>query len=456
MPDLWWLIPVALVLGAVLAWLVQAVRLAAVRKEAELLRLDLADTEEERERTQASAQDIDERRELAERELAAAREQLRGGEQRLVEQKGLLETAEERLKDAFRSVGAQSLESNTRQFLDLAKRTFEGLLESTRSENQHRHEAIQGLLDPVRQTLDKLEQRTGEIEKARQDAYSRIDQQIHALAEQATGIQERAASLEGALRGSQTRGRWGELALRNVVELAGLSEHVDFEEQETTAEGGRPDMLVNLPHGRRIAVDAKAPLTAYLEAIEATDPKAREGAMKRHAAAVRGHVQTLARRDYAAAVDGNVDLVVLFLPGEPIYAAAFEHAPGLQEEALRARVLITTPTTLVALLRTVGIYWQQQALAENALQIAGVGQELYKRLGVFSNNLAGVGSGLESAMKSYNKAVGSLERSVLPSARRLKELRATTADDIESPKLAETSRREIGSAELRSLAGDEE
>lgn len=403
MPEFWWLVPLALLLGAALAWLVQGARLAAARKEAELLR-----------------------------------------------------TAETRLKETFQAVGAEALRANNQQFLELAKHSFEGLLERTRGENEQRQKAIQGLLDPVRQTLDKLEHRTGEIEKARVAAYSRIDEQIRLLAEQAAGIQQRAQSLEGALRGSQTRGRWGEVALRNVVELAGMSEHVDFREQETTTEGGRPDMIINLPHDRRIAVDAKAPLTAYMEACETTDPPARKEAMKRHARAVRDHIQTLARRDYAAGIEGDIDLVVLFLPGEPIFAAAFEHAPQLQEDALRARVLIATPTTLVALLRTVAIYWQQQALAENAQQIADVGQELYKRLATFAGHLDGVGTGLESAMRKYNQAVGSLERSVLPSTRRLKELRATTADDIESPKLAETSRREIGSTELRPLTGDEE
>lgn len=403
MPEFWWLVPVALLLGAALAWLVQGARLAAARKEAELLR-----------------------------------------------------TAEARLKETFQAVGAEALRANNQQFLELAKHSFEGLLERTRGENEQRQKAIQGLLDPVRQTLDKLEERTGEIEKARVAAYSRIDEQIRLLAEQAAGIQQRAQSLEGALRGSQTRGRWGEVALRNVVELAGMSEHVDFREQETTTEGGRPDMVINLPHDRRIAVDAKAPLTAYMEACETTDPAARKEAMKRHARAVRDHIQTLARRDYAAGIEGDVDLVVLFLPGEPIFAAAFEHAPQLQEDALRARVLIATPTTLVALLRTVAIYWQQQALAENARTIADEGQELYKRLATFAGHLDGVGTGLESAMRRYNQAVGSLERSVLPSARRLKELRATTADDIDSPKLAETSRREIASTELRTSADDEE
>lgn len=403
MPELWWLVPLALLLGAALAWLVQGARLAVARKEAELLR-----------------------------------------------------TAEARLKETFQAVGAEALRANNQQFLELAKHSFEGLLERTHGENEQRQKAIQGLLDPVRQTLDKLENRTGEIEKARVEAYSRIDEQIRLLAEQAAGIQQRAQSLEGALRGSQTRGRWGEVALRNVVELAGMSEHVDFREQETTAEGGRPDMIINLPHDRRIAVDAKAPLTAYMEACETTDPLARKEAMKRHARAVRDHIQTLARRDYAAGIEGDIDLVVLFLPGEPIFAAAFEHAPQLQEDALRARVLIATPTTLVALLRTVAIYWQQQALAENARKIADEGQELYKRLATFAGHLDGVGTGLESAMRRYNLAVGSLERSVLPSARRLKELRATTADDIDSPKLAETSRREIGSTELRTSSNDEE
>lgn len=388
--------------------------------------------------------------------IAALQEQVKTRSEQLEQQRQLLETAEARLREAFESTGAKTLREAQEQFLELASERFAGLRREAAGDLEKRRDAIANLLEPMRETLGKLEQRTGEIEKAREAAYSRIDEQVKLLAESAAGIQERAQSLEGALRGTQTRGRWGEVALRNIVELAGMSEHADFEEQTATSDGKRPDLTVHLPDGALIAVDAKVPLTAYMEAERATEKSVREAALADHCRALRQHVKTLASRDYASGLEGNLDLVVMFLPSDAILGAAFESDPELQEEAWRARVLIATPTTLVALLRTVAIYWQQKALAENAEQIAEAGQELYGRLGTFVDHLEGVGKGLEQATRRYNQAVGSLERSVLPSARRMKELHATTAGEIDGPSAADSAVREITSSELRELQEESE
>jgi DNA recombination protein RmuC len=245
-------------------------------------------------------------------------------------------------------------------------------------------------------------------------------------------LKERTTVLSTTLKGSAGKGRWGEVALRNVVEIAGLTEHVDFEEQPTTEDGTRPDMTVNLPGDRIIAIDAKAPVNAFLEAQEATDDKARQAALARHVREIKGHIRTLASRDYAGSLTGEVDLVVMFLPSEALLTDAYSREPDLQLDALRSRVLLATPTTLVALLRTVAIYWQQRALAENAAEIASVAGMLYERAAKFGEELSGVGRSMEAALESYNRAVGSFDHRLMPMARRLEEM-----------KVAETTRRKV-------------
>jgi DNA recombination protein RmuC len=222
------------------------------------------------------------------------------------------------------------------------------------------------------------------------------------------------------------------MALRRVAELAGMTEHCDFEEQRAIGDGKRPDMTVHLPGNRVIAVDAKAPLSAYLEAAEATDEKTRDGALDRHVKALKSHIKNLALRSYDEALDSDLDLVVMFLPGDPFLAAAFAKDPDLQVEALRSKVLIATPTTLLALLRTVAIYWQQRSMAENAEAIADTARELYERAAKFGEDLAKIGAGLGTALRAYNTAVGSFDRRLIPMSRKLEEM-----------KVSEQSKREL-------------
>jgi DNA recombination protein RmuC len=338
------------------------------------------------------------------------------------------------MEDAFQALAASALRGSREEFLKIADRDLE-----------ERRKGIESLLAPLRETLGRLEARTGEIEKAREGAYRGLEEQLRGLREATAALQEKTTTLASALKGSQVRGRWGEIALRNVVELAGMTEHVDFTEQEAVGDGKIPDMVVRLPGGRFIAVDSKVPYSAYVEATEATTEEVRERALDRHVAALREHIRTLAARDYASAVEGEVDLVVLFLPADSFLAAAFAREPELQNQALRARVLLATPTTLLALLRTVAIYWQQKALAENAERIAEVARDLYERAALFGEHLAKVGRGLSSAVRAFNQAAGSFEGRLLPIGRRLEELKVSEASKrvLEAPPPVEEAPREL-------------
>ncbi len=400
-------------------------RLSAAEATAASERTRREAAEGELEEAQRTVRELD-------RELAVAGARAEEARRLIDEQKNFVERSRRELEATFQSLAAAALKGSSEQFLALAEQKLAVAGGRASADLDERKKEIQHLLAPLRETLTKLEQRTGEVEKARVDAYSRIDSQVQTLAQATATLQEQTTSLASALRGSQVRGKWGEIALRNIAELAGMTAHCDFLEQSTVDDGRRPDMTVKLPEGRWIAVDAKAPLTAYLEANEATSDSRRNAALDRHVRALRQHVRTLAGRDYADALAGDVDLVVMFLPGDPFLAAAFERDPDLQVDAMRAKVLIATPTTLVALLRTVAIYWQQRSLAANAAEIAGVAQELYERAAKFSEELTGMGRGLKQALDAYNRAVGSFERRLLPMGRKLDEM-----------KVAEQSRRQL-------------
>lgn len=440
---------VGAVLGAAVAFLLRAgkgqkqlleatVELSAARAAAEL---EVSRREELEARLEAA------RASLAElgSQVAVAEEREVKAEQLIAELKAFGEQSKKELEDSFKALAAEALAGSSQQFLNLAQERLKTSEERGRADLDERKKAIETLLAPLRETLVHLDEKTVQIEKARVDAYSRIDQQVQLLAQATQTLQDKTTSLATALKSSQVRGRWGEIALRNVAELAGMTEHCDFEEQATVSDGKRPDMMVNLPGGRKIAVDAKAPLTDYLEATETTDEAAREAALDRHVKALRGHIKTLAARDYAESIGSDLDLVVLFLPGEPFLSAAFSKDPDLQVEALRSKVLIATPTTLVALLRTVAIYWQQRSMAENAEAIAAAARELYDRAAKLGVELDGIRKGLKSALDAYNRAVGSFDRRLLPMGRRLSELKVSEQSrrDLEAPEPIDEEPRRI-------------
>jgi DNA recombination protein RmuC len=377
---------------------------------------------------EATARGEAERRRELEADLARQVETLRELDRRLAiaEERGkVFEDARQELESRFQALAGQALQANAEQFLTLADQRLATSRSEAAADLDKRRQAIQALLQPLAESLGRLDARTGEIERARVEAYSRLDQQLKGLVDATLSLQDRTSSLTTALKGTRVSGRWGEITLRNIVELAGMTKHCDFEEQPTIEGGRRPDMVVNLPGDRGIAVDSKVSLTDYLEAVGQTDRGRRDAALDRHVKALRAHVRTLADRNYAGALGRNVDLVVLFLPGDPFLAAAFERDPDLQIEALREKVLIATPTTLIALLRTVAIYWQQSSIVENSEAIALAARELYDRAAKFGQDLARVGRGLGTALDAFNAAVGSWDRRLVPMARRLDELKVT-------------------------------
>jgi len=430
-------------LGAVVAWLAARARTARAAVE-EARRLTAAESAAatERERREALERELeavraDERTRAA--EIATLRERAEAAARFAEEQKDFVATSRKELEDSFQALASVALRGNTQEFLRLADEKWKAARETAAHDLDDRRKSIEVLLAPLKDTLGRLESHTSELEKAREGAYQGLAHQLEGLRAATSSLEERTTTLASALKGSGAQGRWGEIALRNVVELAGLSEHVDFTEQEQLADGKRPDMTVRLPGGRFIAVDSKVSLTAYLEAVDAAGPDERARALDRHVASLRSHIRTLAARDYAETVPGDVDLVVMFLPGDAFLGAAFERNPDLQTEALRNRILVATPTTLVALLRTVAIYWQQRALAENAERIAEVARELYERGARFGDHLDKVGEGLSKAVSAFNEAVGSFERRFLPMARQLDELKASqqTKLALEVPRTVE-------------------
>ncbi len=447
--------------GLVIGALASALRARGVRERDEhdqLRRLAAAEQQatSEGERREELLRELAVSREsenAARGELAALRERLDAAERFAAEQKQFVETSRKELEDSFQSLAATALRGNTEEFLKLADTRWSTSREQAARDLDDRRRGIESLLSPLKDTLTRLESRTGDLEKAREGAYRGLAERLEGLQRATSSLEERTTSLATALRGTRTQGRWGEIALKNVVELAGLSEHVDFEEQDAQSDGKRPDMVVKLPGGRFIAVDSKVSLNAYLEAAEARTDEERDGALDRHVASLRTHIRTLAARDYAQSVPGQVDLVVLFLPGDPFLSAAFERSPDLQGEALRSRILVATPTTLVALLRTVAIYWQQRAIADNAERIAEAARELYDRGARFGAHLEKVGKGLADAVDAYNGAVGSFERRFLPMARKLEDFQVTdrTRRELDAPAPVEEMPRPTPTAEEDSL-----
>ena len=374
------------------------------------------------------------RERAADQAARAALEASLAAERRAAQEKlAVLGEAERRFVDTFHALSSRALQANNDQFLQLARESFGRLAEAANSDLEKRQTAISELVRPVRDSLEKVDEKIEKLEHARTFAYASLSEQVRALLDTQNALRTETGNLVKALRAPAVRGRWGEMQLQRVVEMAGMLEHCDFVQQQTVEgdEGRlRPDLVVRFPGGKRMVVDAKAPLAAYLDALEATTEDARAAHLAAHARQLRNHVSQLARKAYWDQFEHTPEFVVLFVPNEAVFAAAMEQDPALMEGAFAERVLLASPTTLIALLRAAAFGWRQERLAQDAQEIASLGRELHKRLGRLGEHFAKLGRSLGSAVGAYNETVGSFERMVVPGARKLREKAAPMDEEL--------------------------
>jgi DNA recombination protein RmuC len=397
MNALWLLL--GLVLGACLIWLMLRARLRALTAES------------------ARAGEL-------ERELIGAQADLDHERARAEERLATVQDAQERLAATFKALSAEALQASQSQLVELARAQLATAQAEGKGDLERRQQAVEQLVGPLREQLGKVDAQLVRLDQERRESRGRMDEQIRALAETGEKLRTETGALVTALRKPNTRGQWGQMQLRNVVELAGMVAHCDFVEQSSLAGGDtslRPDVIVSLPGGKHVVVDAKAPLQGVLDAYEARDEEERERHLRDHARLLRKHVKSLSDKAYWEGLDSAPDFVVMFLPGEHLYGAALEADPALLEDAMARRVLIATPTTLLAILRAVGYGWQQERMADSAKAISELGRELHVRLVKLSGLFGTLGTRLNSTVRAYNEAVGSYESRVLPGARRFAE-----------------------------------
>ncbi|NDV62022.1 DNA recombination protein RmuC [Puniceicoccales bacterium CK1056] len=397
-----WILAVSLgILLGVIGWFVgrasMGTRLESLRSERDDVKSRLADAEIRREmEARASAERLDELKELR-----------------------------EKFETTFKALSADALQRNNQQFLDLAKQTFGRLQEGAKGDLEKRQQAINELVGPIKKSLEQVDEKIQLIEKAREGAYSGLQEQVRNLLESQGKLQTETNNLVFALKTPSVRGRWGEMQLKRTVEFAGMIENVDFVQQESTdTETGRlrPDLIVKLPGGKNIVVDAKAPLDAYLQALESKDGDEIVRQLKRHARQIRDHIKALGSKQYWRQFDPSPEFVVIFLPGEAFFSAALEQDPDLLQYGTSENVLLATPTTLIALLKAAAYGWRQEAIADEAKQISALGRELYERLTTQTEHYVDVGKALKRAVDSYNKSIRSMETRVLVTARKFESL----------------------------------
>ncbi len=436
---------ISLSIGALVTFLMLS---RVFRRQTEELKEEIFQTRTERSHHEAKSRESQIRVAELEATLQQERQQFR-------EKLTLLEQAKAELSNSFQALSAQALERNNRTFLDLAKSTFECLQENAKGDLKEKQQAINELLTPIKASLSNVDQKLESLEKTRISTFEVLRHQIHELAVTQKDLRLETANLVKALKTPHIRGRWGEMQLRRVVEMSGMSAHCDFVEQNTIIADEtrfRPDMIINLPGGKKIVIDAKAPLAAYLASLEANDENQRQSCLKDHARQVRAHIQDLSQRSYwdQFKQSETPEFVILFLPGETFFSAALEQDPNLIEVGVEKKVMLATPATLIALLHAIAYGWRQEALAENAREISQEGRDLYKRLSDMGGHFARLGQTINGTVKAYNNTVASLESRVLPSARRLKSLEvANSLEEIPVLPQLESVTREVQAVELK-------
>lgn len=432
---------IGLVLGALAGWFFGAGRLSrhhqqhTVELSARAERAESLEAELRRQLEQDRQEGAQLRADLATAQQARASAEVRVEEaaRHIAEQKQLVDQSRQQLLESFQALSNDALTKNNQAFLNLARVSFETLQAKAEGELSQRQQAIDGLVKPLHDSLQRYDEQMRLLEQSRQSAYGGLDQHLKSLAESHQRLQQETGNLVKALRAPTVRGQWGEITLKRVAELAGMVDHCDFFEQESvTGEDRRfrPDMVVRLPGGRQIIVDAKTVLAAYLDAHEAPDDQRRLEALRRHAAQVRSRMDELSLKAYWTQFERAPEFVVLFLPGEQFLGAALDHDPRLIEEGFTRGVVLATPTTLIALLRAVGYGWRQEQMNAHAEEAGRLGKDLYERMAVLAEHVNDVGQALGKSVSAYNRAVGSLETRILPAARRFKELGVASEKEI--------------------------
>lgn len=432
---------IGLVLGGLAAWLMAGKRMRESENRAVAAEVTSAGLREQQEKLQAEIGGLRARLETEQQAKAAAEASLVGERKNLEEQRTLLQDAEVKLSDTFKALSRDVLGEQSESFLQLATQSFDTLRAESAGDLATRQEAIAGLVRPLQEAVERYEGEIRQIEASRQEAYGSLRQHLTQLGETQTQLQRETANLVTALRKPQVRGRWGEITLRRLAELAGMVNRCDFYEQPTVSSEERlmrPDMVVHIPGGREIIVDSKVALDAYLDAIEAPSEELKQQHLGRHAAQVRRHMEQLGSKAYWDHLPKAPEFVVLFLPGDPFLGAAVERDPALIENGMAQRVVIATPNTLIALLLAVYHGWRQEEITKNAQLISELGKQVYKRISILWEHLDSLRGAIDKAVEAWNRVVGSLEHQVLPSVRRFRDLKATTAEEI--PQLEDVDR----------------
>ncbi|MGA8763749.1 MAG: DNA recombination protein RmuC [Candidatus Sulfotelmatobacter sp.] len=430
---------IGLLFGGVIAWLALRSRSAALSLRLSLMEKELTAEKAELARLLEGQTALIAARARLESALEAERKAS-------TEKMELVTRAGENLQNAFKAMASDALKSNNLSFLQTAEETLKRFQSQAKGDLEARQKAVADMVAPVRDSLNKVDAQIQQMEVARGDAYGELRAQVQSLITTQKELQSETGNLVRALRTPNVRGRWGEIQLRRVVEIAGMLSYCDFAEQETvTTESGRlrPDLVVKLPGGKHVVVDAKTPLQAFLDAFETTDEETRRACLANHARQVRDHINTLSGKKYWEQFDATPEFVVMFLPGETFFSAALEQDSGLIEHGVLNRVIPASPTTLIALLKAISYGWNQEKLARNAQQISALGKELHERLRKLAGHITGVGTNLDRAVEAYNQAVGSLENRVLVSARKFAELGASVAEDIPELEPIETTSRAL-------------